>query len=62
MLDRSTAKWRRKRFRKCKAYPKEALFCDGCKTTSSKCPMRCKSRDVRCKEKAAYLRRLKDDA
>lgn len=62
MIDRSTARWKRKRFRKCKAVPKAGLFCDGCKTTSSKCPLRCKSRDVRCKEKAANSRRIWDVA
>lgn len=51
-MDRSTVKWRRHRFRKCKAVSKEALYCDGCKSTSSKCPLRHKTRDDRCKEKS----------
>lgn len=54
-MDRSTVRWRRRYFRKCKAWPKEAIYCDGCKSKSSKCPLRHKTRDDRHKEKAETL-------
>ena len=36
-----------KRRRKCVAWSKSALWCDGCKRQSTKCPMRDKYRDLR---------------
>lgn len=38
--------------RKCIAVSKAALWCDGCRTTSTKCPMREKYRDERTKHKS----------
>ena len=37
--------------RKCKAWSKAAMWCDGCHTHSSKCPMREKQRDRRAEQK-----------
>lgn len=37
--------------RKCVSVPIWAKFCDGCKTTSTKCPYRYKYRDLRNKKK-----------
>lgn len=36
-----------KRKRKCVAWSKDALWCDGCKHVSTKCPMRDKYRLLR---------------
>lgn len=33
--------------KKCVAWPKSSLYCDGCKTNSTKCPYRNKYRDLR---------------
>lgn len=60
-MDRSTVRWRRHYFRKCKAWPKEALYCDGCKSKSSKCPLRHKARDDRHKEKTGVQRYVMGD-
>lgn len=37
----------KKKRRKCVAWSKSALWCDGCKHISTKCPMRDKYRDLR---------------
>ena len=37
----------RRRKRKCVARGKETAWCDGCRTTSTKCPNRDKYRDLR---------------
>lgn len=46
-----TVKWRREHYRKCKAVPDRAAYCDGCNSNSSKRPMRYKARELRQKEK-----------
>lgn len=36
-----------KRKRKCVAWSKQSLFCDGCHSNATKCPLRNKYRDLR---------------
>lgn len=60
-MDRSTVKWKRHFFWKCKAWSKEALYCDGCKGGTSKCPLRHKTRDDRHKEKAEMQHCVMED-
>ena len=36
-----------KKKKKCVAWSKASLYCDGCKTNSTKCPYRDKYRDLR---------------
>lgn len=49
-----------KRKSKCYATPKWYKFCDGCKTNSTKCPLRNKTKDLRAKIKIEAENEIKN--
>ncbi len=49
-----------KRKSKCYATPKWAKFCDGCRTNSTKCPYREKTRDGRHRQKAEAQKEIQN--
>ena len=54
-------RYRRARRRRCKAVPDRAIFCDGCKSPSSKCPDRYKERELRTRNKRSWRKEWKGE-
>ena len=50
-----------KKHKKCIAWSKRSLWCDGCKTNSTKCPLRDKYRDLRHTKYGKEKYKLKDN-